>query len=799
MTGIFVSFLISFGGITGTVYDRETKSPLVGAYVYIPELKVGTSTDERGVYKLKRIPPGEYNVFCSILGYKTEVKVKIRVYDGKYTELDFYLTPTVYKTRAVTVHPRYFAKEEIDAPGVHSLSFREAYYLPGTFADVQRAVQALPGVTGQDNLNTIVVRGGNPDENLIVVDNMEVPNLNFLPLLGSSGGGICMFDEWLMDELNFYYGIIPVRYGNKISSVLDIKLKPGNPTDHHFDIEPGIGGISSHISGPITHSTTYNLSGTLSDVAWLIRWLTEKSAEIKEAFKSTGIPQKVFLASLQGKLRLNRGKYIFDLVGLSGYNDVRINYLPKFSDTLEIVNKNLTANLGLNVYRLFQDGYFLFHLSHSGTKWDWKSRSIIENEVVNTNKSIDGDNRVKFELVSKKPLNFELGWELHRLDFNYRLWSTPDSVFHYRYGPDGRIISKELVDVRDESVQRGLVSYRTGMYASSKLTLKGFTINPGIRFDYFDYTKARSFSPRIQVSREITWSKWSGELVAGAAREFQSPSATILLTDTANKRLGFYYADILTGGVHLLPRSDLKLSLEAYIKNYHNYPVREAYTTPEPNDWSRVYLPLGKIKNRGVEVLLQKKFFANTFFNLAFAYMSSRKLDLRTRRWVPGDYDQRFVTGFLLGYKIRFREHRWYQKMKKSKIYRILKWIPVLNLFTAFIDDEVVYGIAVRYADGRPYTPMTYSMEYRRWLLDESTPMNSARLPDYFRVDLRFHTNGGVEKIFGKSYHTESFIEFINVTNHANVYAYYWDNRGARRIKISQLPFMVNFGVRMRF
>ena len=137
--------------------------------------------------------------------------------------------------------------------------------------------------------------------------------------------------------------------------------------------------------------------------------------------------------------------------------------------------------------------------------------------------------------------------------------------------------------------------------------------------------------------------------------------------------------------------------------------------------------------------------------------------------------------------------------MRKSKWFKVVQWTPILNLMTAFIDDEAVYGFSVRYADGRPYTPLTYSREYRRWRLLEGTPINSKRLPPYFRLDLRFHTISGVSKLFGKTYNTESYIEFINITNHKNVYGYYWDNANARKIAINQLPFIVSFGVKMRF
>ena len=146
----------------------------------------------------------------------------------------------------------------MDKPSAISLSPEEIYYSPGSIGDVQRVVQNFPGIFARDNTNDIIVRGGNPDENLIVVDGMELENLNYFPEFGSGGGAYSILNSEMIQNFHFYYGVLPVRFGNKISSAFDIKIKPGNRDRIQADCEPNFSsGGNFHIEGPLfSHSST---------------------------------------------------------------------------------------------------------------------------------------------------------------------------------------------------------------------------------------------------------------------------------------------------------------------------------------------------------------------------------------------------------------------------------------------------------------------------------------------------------------------------------------------------------------
>jgi hypothetical protein len=107
--------------------------------------------------------------------------------------------------------------------------------LPGGLEDVARAIAILPGVAQVDGgRNDLIVRGGAPSENLFVIDNIEVPNINHFGTQGASGGPLSFINLDFVENTSFSTGGFGARYGDKLSSVLNITLRDGR--------KEGIGG-----------------------------------------------------------------------------------------------------------------------------------------------------------------------------------------------------------------------------------------------------------------------------------------------------------------------------------------------------------------------------------------------------------------------------------------------------------------------------------------------------------------------------------------------------------------------------
>lgn len=801
---IFLIFLIVLneGKILGFIRDKETKKPIAFAWVMVEEIKKVAYSDTHGKYVISGIPEGSYTIKAGCTGYKTDLKFKVFVYSKRITELNFELEEIIYELKEVEITASPFSKSEVESPSTHEFSFYEAYHKAGTFYDIQRSVQYLPSVLGRDNVNEIVVRGGNPDENLIVIDNFDISNLNYLPIFGSSGGGVFIFDELLLENLKFYYGIIPVRY-DKISSVLEINMKKGNIEKVQTELEPEIGGFRFHIEGPLRNkNNSFNFLSGISDNLWIIRMIKKLSPESKEVLKNIGIPEKLVLSTFQGKISSNYKNCSIELIGIYGGNDLIIKQLPYKNFSIDLNNKNYTYLSGINIYRFYSSGYTLLNFGTNSNTWRWINRRNDSGEDVLRNYSSVNYYNLRLENKIKKNIwDILLGFEYKLRKFNYIFSSQPDSLFYYEYSPDNpdSVINKTLLEVRNTDINTLKWDYKTSFYLDMNLNILKASISIGSRFDYFNYLKERTYSPKIKFSYPLNLFNLPIYFNLGAGKGYQSPNENILYLNSENKKLKPYYAYTYLGGFNLLFKKDLKISLEVYLKSYKKVPVNKAYTTPEPNDWSTIYLSQGESYTKGLDVYVQKKFVENLSFNLGYSHSYSYKKDLRNNIWVPNDFDQRNMLGLFFSYRVIYRNLEWYKNIEKNKWHKILKWIPLLNLYTLLFNDETVYSISLRYSSGLPHTPKTYLKEYKRWVILEDTKINSELLPYFLRIDFRINAINLNTKFFGIPCNSEMYIEFINITNRKNIYDYFYVDQTKERVEIRQLPFTISGGWIIKF
>ena len=147
---------------------------------------------------------------------------------GKPAELLVRLDQTEIDIEGMEVRAAYFQKNPDSPVSVQRLSYEEIRRSPGAFEDVVRAVSVIPGVAqAQPGRNDLVVRGGAPSENLFTVDNIEIPNINHFGTQGASGGPLSFINLDFVREATFSTGGFGVRYGDRMSSVLNIELREG--------------------------------------------------------------------------------------------------------------------------------------------------------------------------------------------------------------------------------------------------------------------------------------------------------------------------------------------------------------------------------------------------------------------------------------------------------------------------------------------------------------------------------------------------------------------------------------------
>ena len=163
------------GIISGEVRDAVTKQALPGANVVVVGVRRGAATDEKGYFVIKGIPLGTYQLKVSYIGYQATAQEDVPVVQARNTTVHIELTPTQIELEGATVTGGYFRKSTEHAVSYRTLSPQEIRRSPGSAEDIFRVMQSLPGVaTAGGKSAQLIVRGGSPDENLALLDNIEI-------------------------------------------------------------------------------------------------------------------------------------------------------------------------------------------------------------------------------------------------------------------------------------------------------------------------------------------------------------------------------------------------------------------------------------------------------------------------------------------------------------------------------------------------------------------------------------------------------------------------------------------------
>ena len=227
--------------INGFITDSSSGEGLIGANVYLDDFPIGISTNEQGYYVLHPIPPGKHTLKVSFIGYKTFSQL-IEFKEGEKKFLNIALIPEAIEGEEVVVSAESAATAreiQISQVELSAKNVRDAPQLGE--ADLFRTLQALPGVIAESDFSTgLVVRGGNTDQNLIMLDGITVYNPSHM-------GGL--FSNFLLDATKdalFIKGGFPAEYGGRMSSVLNVISKSGNSKRYTGSV--GISLLSSRLS-----------------------------------------------------------------------------------------------------------------------------------------------------------------------------------------------------------------------------------------------------------------------------------------------------------------------------------------------------------------------------------------------------------------------------------------------------------------------------------------------------------------------------------------------------------------------
>ncbi len=320
--------------LTGYVRNDRTDAPVANASVLLSDVGLGTVTDSAG-YLSVPLPKGVQTVQVSHQSFETTQRTVTARAD---VSLSFRLAERVTLLRETIVTANQPGQTvRSNTVGVTTLSVRTLKQLPALLgeADVMRMVQFLPGVSNVGEASTgFNVRGGNADQNLILLD--DAPLFNASHLLGF----ISVFNPDVVQDVSFYRGSVPANYGGRAASVLQTRLKEAKAT--RFGVSGGLGLISSRlkIEAPlIRNKLSFYAAGRIAYADQLLRLFPVRA-----------------LAGVK-----------------AGFTDavLRADYFPNAKNKLSLTVFNSTDR-----FRLPGDSLRQVELDGSGSEFGWKSRIV---------------------------------------------------------------------------------------------------------------------------------------------------------------------------------------------------------------------------------------------------------------------------------------------------------------------------------------------------------------------------------------------------------------------------------------
>ena len=290
--------------ISGYVKDSLNGETLIGATITVQGLSKGINSNQYGFYSIT-LTEGKYTLLCSFVGYRYKA---VQLNLNSDTKINFEVLPKTSLSQEVVVSTKKRDANVKNAQmGKFTLPIEQIKSIPAFLGEVDllKTIQFLPGVrnAGEGSAG-IYVRGGGPDQNLILLDDAPVYNTGHL------FGFFSIFNADAIKNVTLIKGGMPAQYGGRLSSVLDVSMKEGN--NQKLQVDGGIGVIASRLSiqGPIKkNKSSFILSGRRTYIDAISKPFISKTSQ----FRGSGY----FFYDVNAKVN-----YIFsdkDRIYLSGY------------------------------------------------------------------------------------------------------------------------------------------------------------------------------------------------------------------------------------------------------------------------------------------------------------------------------------------------------------------------------------------------------------------------------------------------------------------------------------------------
>ena len=710
--------------ISGFVYDEQTREPLIGANVFEKASGSAVQTNAFGFYSLSLPTNTKVSISVSFIGYQTSTSN----HENNISVVkQFYLSPglTINEVEVTGSKTTDFVqKREV---GVVRLNPRQVRNMPNLFGEVDliKALQLTPGLqSGGESKSNIYVRGGSPDQNLMLLD--DVP----LYYIAHFGGFFSVFNNDAISDITMIKGGFPARYGTRISSILDIRMKNGNLLK--FGGQGTIGLLSSKLSleGPIIKGKSSFIVSARKNIVPILKIM------------DSGVSYNFY--DLNAKLNYSLSEN--DKVYLSLYkgdDQVGAKYKNKTEMVRQIDDKSTqwgNTLAGLRWNHLFSNKLFSNN-TFSFTDYHYRNLYNYEYQTDTLHKEVKSKITTGIrDFILKSDFTYYLNpkYEL-RFGFNILQHSFIPNNERYQHSATGQtsVDSTYLSNIR---------AAEAGVYMENDFSLTWISANLGARFSsYFLNDQAYySLEPRVvlnvpvsnNLSFKYSYSKmnqyvhllsYSG---IGMPSDYWMPTTKNVLPETSTQNsLGIY---------SVFGEGSYEISLESYYKSLnHLIAFRPgASLFSGLTDWEQSVVTDGLGKAYGLELFIQKLTGTTTGWIGATLSKSERKFhEINQGKSFPFNYDRLFDASLVINHELK---------------------------------KNIVLSATWNYGTGYPITLAAERYTYENGDVFVYSETNGYRMRDFHRLDLG--VNFTKKKQWGERTWT---ISIFNVYNRNNPYFLY--------------------------
>ena len=732
--------------VSGYIRDVQNGETLIGAAISVKDKTKGISSNQYGFFSLT-LAEGDYELIGSYVGFQPLVKaVKL----DADQQINFDLTPRGALAEVIVTTKIKDANVKNPQMGKFVLPIEQIKAIPAFLGEVDllKTIQLLPGVrnAGEGSAG-IYVRGGGPDQNLIMLDDAIVYNTGHL------FGFFSIFNSDAIKNVSLIKGGMPAQYGGRLSSVLDISMKEGN--DKKFQVEGGIGLIASRLSiqGPIKKNKA---SFIISARRTYIDALTKPFIKSTSQFHGSGyyfydLNAKVnYRFSEKDRLYLSGyfGRDVFDFV--NGQRSLNVN-IPWGNATgtarwNHVFNKRLFGN----TTAVFNNYNFTFQAAQNNFKI--KLASGIR----------DFSLKQDFDLYPFTGHKVKFGglYTYHRFTPNV-VSGNQDSVVFKPLNPQAKFAHEVAVYIQDDWEISDKIKINAGLRYSAFQQIGAYKIYQtdanGNRKDSTVFGKGQAvktyggLEPRFTVRYGINDQT---SIKASVTRNLQyihlvSNSGTTLPTDLwvpstykVKPQIAWQYA----GGLFKNFKDNMyETSVEVYYKSMQNQIEYQEGYTPNTLEDTENFFTFGKGWSYGTELFINKsrgRLTGWVGYTLSWTWRKFAGLNFGQK--YPAKYDRRNDMSVVAIYELN---KRW--KLSGTFVFGTGNAATLPQRF------YVVNGILTQ--------------EYSR--------INEYRLPSYHRLDVAA-INNPKRNERRKRLKTEWVFSVYNVYSRKNPYFIYFDQTG---------------------